>query len=87
MPIDHDQPSEREHERLHPGAGESARNNAQGRDSAALPGGSDEDIRGRRGRTAGAQAGHGAKTAEGEGQRGDAAQPSASSDYTTGRSV
>lgn len=75
----------REYERLHPGAEGSARNNAQGGKGADLPGGSNEDIKGKRGRTAGAQAGHGRKVAEGDQQRGDPAQPSSSSDYPTGR--
>lgn len=74
-----------EYERLNPGAEGSARNNALDGSGADLPGGSNDDIKGKRGRTAGAQAGHGRKVAEGEQHRGDPDQPSASSDYTTGR--
>lgn len=77
--------SPKEHERLHPGAEGSERNNAQDGSGADLPGGSNEDIKGKRGRTAGAQAGHGRKVAEGDQQRGDPTQPSSSSDYPTGR--
>ena len=51
--------------------------NAKDGKTAAIPGGSDEDIKGRRGRTAGEQAGHGAKAAEEDGQRGDASQSAA----------
>ncbi|MGE0421686.1 MAG: hypothetical protein AB7O88_05460 [Reyranellaceae bacterium] len=74
-----------EHERLYPGAEAGERNNALDGTGADLPGGSNDDIKGRRGRTAGAQAGHGRKVAEGDLQRGDPEQPSASSDYPTGR--
>jgi hypothetical protein len=74
-----------EYERLNPGAEGAARNNAQDGSGADLPGGSNDDIKGRRGRTAGAQAGHGRKVAEGDLRRGDPAQPSSSSDYPTGR--
>lgn len=74
---------DKDYERLHPGAGQ--HNNALDGHGADLPGGSNEDIKGKRGRTAGEQAGHGRKAVESDQQRGDAAQPSSSSDYTTGR--
>lgn len=72
-----------EDERRYPGAKPGERNNALDGSGADLPGGSNEDIKGRRGRTAGAQAGHGRKVAEGDHQRGDPAQPSSSPDYPT----
>jgi hypothetical protein len=74
-----------EYERLNPGAGAGEGNNALDGSGADLPGGSNDDIKGRRGRTAGAQAGHGRKVAEGDLQRGDPAQPSSSPDHPTGR--
>ena len=74
-----------EYARQNPGADASERNNALDGNGADLPGGSNDDIKGRRGRTAGAQAGHGRKVAEGRQQRGDPAQPSSSPDYPTGR--
>lgn len=78
-------PTHKERERLNPGVTGFDRNNATDGNSAAIPGGSDEDIRWPRGRTAGAQAGHGAKTAEEDGQRGDADKPNGSSRYPTGK--
>ena len=71
MPTNKDLPSAKERELKWPGASERP-NNAIGPEGADLPGGSNEDINGARGRTAGEQAGHGPKAAEEDGQRGDA---------------
>lgn len=56
---------DKERERRNPGAGAAHRNNAQGPDSAALPGGSDEDINKKR-RRGTAWPDRGAKLAAGD---------------------